>query len=85
MIVPASMVFESDLIDRGREQLEALGFRVKIGAHAKARYGNLAGTDRERAADINGFFADDEVKAPASVAARGAKWGNRDMMRRDVT
>jgi muramoyltetrapeptide carboxypeptidase len=72
MIVPASMVFETDLLDRGREQLEALGFRVKIGEHVKARYGNLAGTDRERAADINAFFADDEVNA---IMAFSGGWG----------
>ncbi|HEV7766803.1 MAG TPA: LD-carboxypeptidase [Thermoanaerobaculia bacterium] len=72
MIVPATMVFETDFIDRGREQLEALGFRVKLGAHVKARYGNLAGTDRERAADINGFFADNDVKA---VIAFSGGWG----------
>ena len=72
MVVPATMVFELDSIDRGREQLEALGYKVKIGAHAKARYGNLAGTDRDRAADINGFFADPEVKA---VVAFSGGWG----------
>jgi muramoyltetrapeptide carboxypeptidase len=72
MVVPATMVFELDSIDRGREQLEALGFRVRVGAHVKARYGNLAGTDRDRAADINGFFADDDVKA---VIAFSGGWG----------
>lgn len=72
MIVPASMVFEADNLDRGREQLEALGYRVKVGAAAKGRYGNLAGTDRERAADINRFFADPDVKA---IVAYSGGWG----------
>jgi len=72
IVVPASMVFETDNLERGREQMEALGYRVKMGAHAKARYGNLAGTDRERAADINTFFADDDVKA---VVAYSGGWG----------
>jgi len=72
MIVPASMVFETDLLDRGREQLEALGFRVKVGAHVKARHGNLAGTDRERASDINAFFSDDDVNA---IVAFSGGWG----------
>lgn len=72
VIVPASMVFELDSIDRGREQLEALGFRVKIGAHARGRYGNLAGRDRERAEDINAFFADPDVKG---VIAFSGGWG----------
>jgi muramoyltetrapeptide carboxypeptidase len=72
MIVPASMVFESDFVDRGREQLEALGFKVKVGAHAKARYGNLAGSDRDRAADVNAFFADDDVNA---IISYSGGWG----------
>jgi muramoyltetrapeptide carboxypeptidase len=72
MIVPASMVFEADLVDRGTEQLQALGYKVKVGEHAKARYGNLAGTDRDRAADINHFFADPEVRA---VVAFSGGWG----------
>jgi muramoyltetrapeptide carboxypeptidase len=72
MIVPATMVFELDTIDRARDTLQALGLKVKIGAHAKARYGNLAGTDRDRAADVNGFFADPEVKA---VIAYSGGWG----------
>ncbi len=61
MVLPASMSFESDNVDRGREQLEALGFKVKVGANARARSGYLAGTDRQRAADINAMFADPEV------------------------
>ena len=61
MVLPASMSFELDNVDRGREQLEALGFKVKVGANARARSGYLAGTDRQRAADINAMFADPEV------------------------
>ena len=45
------------------EVLEALGFKVKTGTHYAARYGSLAGTDAERAGDLNAMFADDEVKA----------------------
>ena len=61
MVLPASMSFEADDIARGREQLEALGFRVKSGANIYARNGYLAGTDKQRAADINAMFADPEV------------------------
>ncbi|WP_296698320.1 LD-carboxypeptidase [Algoriphagus sp.] len=46
-----------------KEALEALGFQVKLGENAKNRRGHLAGTDEERAADLNGMFADPEVKA----------------------
>src|SRR5690606_40646689 len=46
-----------------REVLEALGFRVRPGAHYGDRRGHLAGGDEARAADINAAFADPEVRA----------------------
>lgn len=45
------------------EVMQALGLTVKAGAHLTARRGHLAGTDAERAADINAMFADNDVKA----------------------
>jgi len=47
--------------------MEALGFRVKTGAHHAARRGHLAGSDAARAGDLNAAFADDEVKAVICV------------------
>ena len=46
-----------------KEAMEAMGLKVKLGANFKNRYGHLAGTDEERAADFNAMFADPEVKA----------------------
>jgi muramoyltetrapeptide carboxypeptidase len=43
--------------------MEAMGLKVKLGTNFKNRYGHLAGTDEERAADFNAMFADPEVKA----------------------
>lgn len=43
--------------------LEKLGYRLKFGDSCSANYGYFAGTDSTRAADLNRFFADDEVKA----------------------
>ena len=45
------------------EVMQALGFKVKTGPHYASRYGGLAGTDAERAGDINAMFADDSVNA----------------------
>src|SRR3546814_9678283 len=45
------------------EVMPALGFKVKTGPHYASRYGGLAGTDAERAGDINEMFADEGVKA----------------------
>lgn len=46
-----------------KEAMEALGFKVKHGENLKNRFGHLAGTDEERANDLNQMFADPEVKA----------------------
>lgn len=45
------------------ERLQNLGLQVKVGKAVLKQYGYLAGTDQERADDINQFFADPEVKA----------------------
>jgi len=46
-----------------KEAMEAMGLKVKVGSNFKNRFGHLAGTDEERAADFNDMFADPEVKA----------------------
>jgi len=61
MPLPARMAFEPSRIDMAKRQLEALGFEVKLGANAYARGTYLAGTDEQRADDINSMFADDSV------------------------
>ncbi|MGA7161051.1 MAG: LD-carboxypeptidase [Bacteroidota bacterium] len=69
VISPASAPTSSEKIDKGAEYLERLGYRVKLGKHVRAIRGFLAGTDEERAADVNEMFADKEVKA--IIAVRG--------------
>ena len=46
-----------------QQAMQALGFKVKNGNFIANRRGHLAGTDAERAADLNAMFADREVKA----------------------
>ncbi|UZD23310.1 LD-carboxypeptidase [Algoriphagus halophytocola] len=50
-----------------KEALEALGFQVKLGENLTNRYGHLAGTDAQRAGDLNAMFSDPEVKAIVSI------------------
>lgn len=50
-------------------RLEELGLAVKLGEGLSRRHGYLAGTDEERAAELNAMFADPEIKA--IVCARG--------------
>ncbi len=43
--------------------LKRLGFKLKLGKHVYSKYGFMAGTDEERALDINSMFKDKKVKA----------------------
>jgi muramoyltetrapeptide carboxypeptidase len=63
LISPASATNERIQFDIAKETIEALGFQVKPGANLKNRMGHLAGTDAERANDLNSMFADASVKA----------------------
>ena len=67
VISPASAPTSSEKIEKGVRYLESLGYRVAVGKHAAIVNGYLAGTDEERAADLNGFLNDRNVRAIFSV------------------
>lgn len=63
LVSPSKATDEPLDLQIAQEVMQALGFKVKTGKHLAARRGHLAGTDAERASDINEMFADKEVKA----------------------
>src|SRR6266446_2051271 len=73
LVLPASAAATMDEIAFAREQLEAIGLKVVIGKHVYDRWGYFAGHDRDRAADINAFFADDAI---AGVVCYTGGWGS---------
>jgi len=72
LISPASATAHRVDIEIVKESLEALGLVVKLSDHLMDRYGYLAGSDADRAADVNNQFADSEVSGV--IAVRGG-WG----------
>ena len=62
-IISPSAAITGTMEITAKEGMKALGLKVKMGKYYKNRYGHLAGTDEERAADFNDMFADPEVKA----------------------
>jgi len=62
LAAPASPPDKPEKIDLAIGHLTAQGFRVKPGKYLRKRDGYLAGSDEERAEDINALFADPEVK-----------------------
>jgi len=62
LAAPASPPEKPEIIDEVIARLTAYGFRLKPGKFLRQRDGYLAGSDAERAEDINAFFADPEAK-----------------------
>jgi muramoyltetrapeptide carboxypeptidase len=73
LVLPASSTLEGDDIQLAKEQLEAIGLKVAIGAHAYDRHGYFAGRDRDRADDLNRMFADDRI---AGIVCYTGGWGS---------
>jgi muramoyltetrapeptide carboxypeptidase len=81
VISPAGAVEEPQL-QAGVRALEKAGFGVRLGDAALQKVGYLAGTDRERAADLHTMFRDAEIKA--IIAARGGYGSGRLLPLLDV-
>lgn len=72
LIEPAGFSDGEAQIDAVKFTIEGMGLVPRVAPHVGSRYGYLAGTDEQRAADIDAMFADPEVKAVFAV--RGG-WG----------
>lgn len=62
IVAPASPM-KDEFLQKGCEYLERCGYRVKLGRYVDKEVGYLAGTDRQRASDLNRMFLDPKVKA----------------------
>ncbi|OCQ99101.1 LD-carboxypeptidase [Nostoc sp. MBR 210] len=71
LISPAGVIDAEDLANAKRSLTE-LGLKIKLGNHILDQYGYLAGTDANRANDVNAMFADNSVNAIMTM--RGG-WG----------
>ncbi|WP_289022835.1 LD-carboxypeptidase [uncultured Salegentibacter sp.] len=75
VVSPSSAIFETEPYEIAKENLEAMGLKVKFGDFVKGRYGHLAGTDEERAGELNDMFRNDTIKA--IMALRGGSGAAR--------
>jgi len=69
---PAGIVFDENDFTRMKEVMESMGLNVVFGEYVRERYGYFAGTDRQRARDLNRFFSDPDIDG--IIAVRGG-WG----------
>lgn len=72
LIEPAGFTDDKFDLEIVLETVKAMGLVPKPAPHLAGRHGYLAGTDEERAADLNAMYADDSVRAVFAV--RGG-WG----------
>ena len=70
LITPASPLFEAHrTVMEAKENMEQLGFRIKVGKNVYKKRGYLAGTIKERVSDLHDMFRDPQVDA--LIAIRG--------------
>ncbi len=62
IVGPATTAGDTDF-SKAMDYIHKLGYRTKLAPSATAVWGYFAGTDSQRAADINNFFKDDSVQA----------------------
>ncbi|PIQ97776.1 MAG: LD-carboxypeptidase [Nitrospinae bacterium CG11_big_fil_rev_8_21_14_0_20_56_8] len=74
VISPAGVV-DRDMLEKGLRVLEKMGLEPVLGRHVLSRHRFVAGTDRERAEDLMGMFADPSIRG--IVCARGGYGSNR--------
>ena len=60
-IISPSGFIDPTYIDQASSRLRAWGYKVSEGAHARAQWGRFAGTDEERASDLNVALADSDI------------------------
>lgn len=68
VVAPASPAVEDETVRCGLDLVESFGFKVKPGKHIFQRNQYLAGSDAQRAEDLNAMFADDSVDAVMALA-----------------
>lgn len=77
LVEPAGFSDGAPQVEAVRATISAMGLVPKVGRHVGSRHGYLAGTDQQRASDLNEMFADDDVRA--IFAVRGG-WGSARLL-----
>jgi len=77
LVAPATFSDDLDEVEAVKATMTAMGLVPRAGRYVTARYGYLAGTDRQRAEDINDMFADPAVRA---IFAIHGGWGSARLL-----
>lgn len=63
IVAPASPIRSKSHFRQAVRALEDWGYKIKVGKHVYEQRGYMAGTDEQRATDLNAMFKDEEVAA----------------------
>src|SRR6202162_1978744 len=74
-VVSLAAAVEQQSLERGLEMIRAIGFRARVSKHVLERDDILAGSDRQRAEELQAFFADPDIRA--IFVARGGYGSGR--------
>ncbi|MCX6648507.1 MAG: LD-carboxypeptidase [Candidatus Bathyarchaeota archaeon] len=79
VVAPASSmdILDRNVVNRGVENLQKLGFKVEVSPHASRRRGHASGTTEERAEDFMGAFTDKNVDG---IVAVWGGWNSNDII-----
>ncbi|MDX2105051.1 MAG: LD-carboxypeptidase [Candidatus Melainabacteria bacterium] len=75
IVAPASPSFEEGKLEFAMKRFSELGLIPVLGDHLFDSLGDLAGSDKDRASDLNRFFQDKQIKA--ILAIRGGNGSAR--------
>jgi muramoyltetrapeptide carboxypeptidase len=74
-VISVAAAVEHQALDRGLELIKSIGFRARVSKHVLDRDDILAGSDRQRADELQAFFADPDIRA--IFVARGGYGSGR--------
>ena len=74
-VVSLAAAVEQQSLERGLEMIRSIGFRARVSKHVLDRDDILAGSDRQRAEELQAFFADPDIRA--IFVARGGYGSGR--------
>lgn len=83
LISPAGATYELAPYEIAAANLRLLGFKVRESRHLRARHGHFAGTDAQRAGDVNEMFGDPGVQG--IIALTGGSGCTRIVNRLDYS
>ena len=74
-VVSLAAAVEQKALERGLELIHSIGFHARVSRHVLERDDILAGSDRQRAEELQAFFADPDIRA--IFVARGGYGSGR--------